>query len=106
MDGAAGGDAKRKDVRVETNERSIFVLEIADTPAFAFEAESGSQAAEVARSPYFTEALDKFYSRRRESCDRNGPLHIRVATKTEASVYRDFACEFADALGCLLVTPL
>ncbi|WP_146687357.1 hypothetical protein [Bradyrhizobium canariense] len=105
--GTAGGDAKRKDIRVATNERSIFVLEIADAPAFAFEAESCSQAAEVARSPWFTRALDKFYLRRRESWDWNRPpLRLRVATTTEATVYRDFACEFADALDCFLVTHL
>jgi hypothetical protein len=86
--------------------RSIFVLEIADTPAFAFEAEGLSQAEEFAHAPWFTRALDKFHSARHQAPSCRQALRTRAATEAEAALYRDVSREFADAFGCLLVARL
>jgi hypothetical protein len=97
---AASGPASTHD----ENEPTVFVIELQGSPAFAFEAKSSLHADELARSPWFTQALDEFCLR----SDKTGTSmrSLRAATDTEAANYQDFACEFASETNDFLVLHL
>jgi len=84
---------------------TIFVLELVDREAFAFEAESAATAEVMVRAPWFIRALNRF-------CDARGivrderPLLPREATAREKAAYIDYRDEFPEALGSLLVVRL
>jgi hypothetical protein len=86
------------------NEQTVFVIELPGSPAFAFEAKSRLHADELARSPWFTRALDEFCRR----SDKTGASirSLRAATDTEASIYQDLASEFASETNDFLVAHL
>jgi hypothetical protein len=86
------------------NEPTVFVIELQGSPAFAFEANCISHADELARSPWFTRALDEFCLRR----DKTGAaiISLRAATGAEASIYQDLASEFASETKDFLVLHL
>jgi hypothetical protein len=98
-------DGHAKETFMERSEPQIFVLDVIDKRAFAFEADSVAQAEELVRAPRFTAALDGFCSRKGEARTHASCL-TRPATEAEASIYRDFASEFADASGRILVAHL
>lgn len=80
----------------------VYVIELSGSQAFAFEARSAADAEEIARTGWFSQALDCFYSKglRPKSMD-NFP---RPATDHEAGAFREQAEEFADeTVGTLLV---
>ena len=85
--------------------KTVFVLELADRQAFAFEAESAAVAEVMVRAPQFTQALNRF-------CDARGivrgerPLLLREATARETAAYSDYLDEFPEVLGRLLVVSL
>jgi hypothetical protein len=97
---AASGPASTHD----DNEPTVFVIELLGSPAFAFEAKSSLHADELARSPWFTRALDEFCLRG----DKMGASirSLRPATDAEASIYQDLACEFASETNDFLVLHL
>jgi hypothetical protein len=97
---AASGPASTHD----ENEQTVFVIELPGSPAFAFEAKSRLHADELARSPWFTRALDEFCLRRNKM--GASMRSLRAATETEASIYQDFACEFASETNDFLVLHL
>lgn len=86
-------------------EPTIFVLNIAGTADFAFEACDLAQAEELARSPRFRHAIGNLCSGQDIPA---GPLarRIRAATANEASLYRDSACEFDDRPDGLFIMRL
>ncbi len=88
----------------EAGQQTVFVVELLDSPVFAFEAKSSSDAGEIVRSHWFTRSIDAFRSRRQktEALDRR----LRAATDVEASIFRDIACEFPEAAGNVLVAHL
>jgi hypothetical protein len=86
------------------SEPTIFVIEVSNWATFAFEAQSHSRAEELARSPWFTQALEEFCSSRHKMTISDKSL--RPATETEASIYRDLASEFADTANDFLVANL
>lgn len=98
-------NARGVGVREKMNERRVFILEIADVPAFAFEAKSYPEAEKIIKSCWFSRSLDGFFGRI-EPCENRGPLRVRIATEAEAMAHCFMADEFADALGCLVVTHL
>jgi len=85
--------------------KTIFVFELADRLAFAFEAESAASAELMVRAPWFIQALDRF-------CDARGivrderSLLPREATAREKAAFIDYLDEFPEALGSLLVVGL
>jgi hypothetical protein len=91
---------------MQQGQRPIFVLDVLDKADFAFEAESLAQARELSQAPWFVQAVSAFYSRKcRERT--NGTFRCtRPATETEASIYRDFADEFAEGADCFLIAHL
>jgi hypothetical protein len=97
---AALGPASPRD----ENEPTVFVIELLGSPAFAFEAKSIWHADELARSPWFTRALDDFCLRRDKT--EAAIISLRAATGTEASIYQDLACEFASETNDFLVLHL
>jgi hypothetical protein len=86
--------------------KQVFVLDVADEPTFAFEADGMTAAAALVQLPWFTSAVTGFRARRGKVFDSNDPLFARMATEAEASLYRGLADEFADATGCFLVAHL
>ena len=85
--------------------KTVFVLELADRQAFAFEAESAAAAEVMVRAPRFIQALNRF-------CDARGivrgerPLLPREATAREKAAYIDYLDEFPEEFGSLLVVGL
>jgi hypothetical protein len=47
----------------EKTDRTVFVIELLSSQSLAFEARSHSDADELTRSPWFTRALDRFFSK-------------------------------------------
>lgn len=82
----------------------IFVLDLADEPAFAFEAADTDGAQRIARSDWLLHALDGFCRARRAA--KRGRLRLRSATPTEAAIYLDLADEFADTAPQMLIAHL
>jgi hypothetical protein len=82
----------------------IFVLDIDNQPAFAFEARDWDAAQRAVRSEWLLQALDAFCRTRRPAI--SGRLQIRDATDNEVALYRDRADEFADTTPDLLIAHL
>jgi hypothetical protein len=82
----------------------IFVLDIAEQPCFAFEADHLNAAEQIVRSPWLLQALDEFCRARRPA--DGGQLFLRAATDHEAALYRDRADEFAEAETQFLIAHL
>ena len=91
---------------MQQGQRSIFVLDVLDKADFAFEAESLAQARELSEAPWFVQAVSAFYSRKCRERTNGTVRRTRPATEAEASVYRDFADEFADRSDCFLIAHL
>jgi hypothetical protein len=91
---------------MKCKERSVFVLDIAGRPTFAFEAETPAQAEDFIRAPWFGRSLDEFYAKKRSGWDKNISGRVRVATEGEMSIYRDFADEFAVLSNCFFIAHL
>jgi hypothetical protein len=84
-------------------QRQIFVMDLADGPAFAFEAESAVAAEALVGTPWFARALDDFCTKGRKTWGRNSPVRARAASEAEASRYLERACEFAEESGQFLM---
>jgi hypothetical protein len=84
----------------------IFVLDIAERPTFAFEADSACTAEALARSPWFAFAVADFFAQRGKALNENGRFFARLATEAEASLYRTLADEFAEATDRFLIAHL
>jgi hypothetical protein len=86
-------------------QRHVFVLEIADGQALAFQAENAVAAEALIRAPWFARAVGDFC--RMKGCstwDRDGlDLRARAASQAEASLYWDRVAEFAEESGQLLL---
>jgi hypothetical protein len=91
---------------LKRKERSIFVLDNPGGPRFAFEAENVTEAERLSRAPSLTCTLGTFLAARDKDFDESACLRVRAATATEASVYLDFAREFADMSGDVLFVYL
>jgi hypothetical protein len=81
----------------------IFVLDLADGPAFAFEAESAVVAEALVSAPWFARALDDFCTRGRKTWGGNNPVRARAASEAEASRYLERVAEFAEESAQLLM---
>jgi len=84
----------------------IFALDVANEPAFVFEADDAHAAKALARSPWFVRAFGDFCAKRRKPWDASAALSTRPATEAEAALYRDRVAEFADASDRALVAHL
>jgi hypothetical protein len=94
----------------------IFVLDVADEPTFAFEAEGVGTAEALARSPWFAFTVADFFAKRgkalteealtEKALTENGCFFARLATEAEASLYRTLADEFAEVTDRLLIAHL
>jgi hypothetical protein len=82
----------------------VFVLDIAERPAFAFAADSLDRARRMARSDWMLLALDRFCRVRRPGAA--GQFQLRCATDSEAAFYNDRADEFADPTNEVLIAHL
>jgi hypothetical protein len=89
-----------------TREKPIFILEAGAESAFAFEAESPTEADRLTREPWFTTALEEFRQSRLRTWTGLAPTRVRTATEAEAALYQDRAAEFADASNHFLVAHL
>lgn len=88
----------------EAGQQTVFVVELVDSPVFAFEAKSSSEAGEIVRSHWFTRSIDAFRSRQQKTEALDSRL--RIATDVEALIFRDIACEFPETAGDVLVAHL
>jgi hypothetical protein len=75
--------------------RPVFVLDVLGRPRFAFEADTLAQAEELVGAPWFASALSRFWTRRGEEWNFKLGFCARTATRSEASIYQNFADEFA-----------
>lgn len=82
----------------------IFVLDVADEPTFAFEADGVADAEALVQAPRFAWAVSDFCAKRGKP--ENGHLFARLATEAEASLYRSLADEFAEAADRVLIAHL
>jgi len=82
----------------------VFVLDVAERPAFAFAADSLDGARQMARSDWMLLALDHFCRVRRLRAA--GQFQLRCATDTEAAFYHDRADEFAGPAAEVLIAHL
>jgi hypothetical protein len=73
---------------------------------FAFAIESAEAAEKLARSPWFTQSLARVYARKLGEENAGRPWAVRVATSTEAALYRSQLAEFAEEVTQLLVVPV
>ena len=89
-----------------TRQTQIFVLDLANRPAFAFEAESAVAAEELVSAPWFARALDDFCARRCKTWRPDHPVCARAASETETSRYLDRIAEFAEESGQLLLAHI
>jgi hypothetical protein len=83
---------------------TVFVIDIAQLPAFAFEADHVDAARQIVGSAWLLRALDAFCRVRRPADGRQ--LRLRTATDREAALYRDRADEFAEAEPHFLIAHL
>ena len=84
----------------------VFTLDMAEQPAFAFEADDLDAAQRLVRSEWLLQALERFCSTRVPELDRGGRLCLRRATRDEATLYRARAEEFAEATPHVLIAYL
>jgi len=86
--------------------KQIFVLDVADEPTFAFEADGEATAEALLQSPWFALAVADFCAKRDKALNENGRFFARPATDVEASLYRTLADEFAEVTDRLLIAHL
>lgn len=86
--------------------KQIFVLDVADEPTFAFEADGEATAEALLQSPWFALAVADFCAKRDKALNENGRFFARLATEAEASLYRTLADEFAEVTDRLLIAHL
>jgi len=86
--------------------QQVFTLDIAERPAFAFEAENFDVAHRLVRSEWLLKALDRFCRTRSPALDCRGRLRLRDATRDETTLYRARAEEFSGATPHFLVAHL
>jgi hypothetical protein len=91
---------------MKRRDRQIFVLDVADEPAFAFEAESARAAEALAQSPWFVRALGDFCAKRRTALSASAAISTRMATDSEVALYRERTAEFIDATDRILFTHI
>jgi hypothetical protein len=84
----------------------VFILDLAERPAFAFEADNLEVAQRLVRSEWLLQALDRFFSTRSPALDNRGRLRLRKATRDEAMLYRARAEEFSDVTPHFLIAHL
>lgn len=78
----------------------IYVVDV-NQMSFAFVAGSERHASEIAGSPGFVQALDRFFlNRQGAKCPNHRP---RAATVREFALFNDMSSEFADATADVLV---
>jgi hypothetical protein len=82
----------------------VFVLDLAERPAFAFAADSFDTARQITRSQSLLQALNSFCRIRRPA--DQAQLQLRAATEDEAALYRDRADEFAEPETRFLIAHL
>jgi hypothetical protein len=84
--------------------RGVYVVELAGSKKFAFEAVCRADAEAVVRAAWFAQALHRFRSSRivMETAESS----LRVATNREAAFYRDLTEELADETCGFLVAQL
>jgi len=87
-------------------EHRIFVLDIANQPALAFEADSAFAAEALISASWFTEAVEDFCKKRRKIRNGTFPTRPRLATDVEASLYRERADEFAELTDHFLIAHI
>ncbi|MBB4370365.1 hypothetical protein GGD63_003160 [Bradyrhizobium sp. cir1] len=78
----------------------IYVVDV-NQMSFAFVAGSERHASEIAASPAFVRALDRFFLNRQGS--RGSNHRPRGATVQELALFNDMSSEFADAAADVLV---
>lgn len=79
----------------------IYVVDV-NQMSFAFVAGSERHAADIAGSPGFVRALDRFFLNQRGPAASNA--RPRAATVRELALFDDMSSEFADATADVLVT--
>lgn len=89
----------------------MFVIELpGEAPtrrSFAFEAPHETEASELVGTGRFKDAIrDYLRTKPNGAWLADVPPRIRPATHAEISAYRDFAEEFAEMTGCLLLAPV
>jgi len=84
----------------------IFTLDVANEPAFVFQAENAHAAEALVQAPRFARALGDFYAKRRKPWDVRAAVSMRPATEAEAALYQDRLAEFADVSDRVLVARL
>jgi hypothetical protein len=83
--------------------RAVYVIDVGPA-SLAFEAQDRERAEDIARSPWFVRALDRFCPEGLRIAEAG--CHLRSASAQEELTFRDVAAEFADAMGDLLVARL
>ncbi|PPQ16036.1 hypothetical protein CV770_28280 [Bradyrhizobium sp. AC87j1] len=78
----------------------IYVVDV-NQMSFAFMAGSERHASEIAGSPGFVQALDRFFLDRQGS--KASDHRPRAATVQELALFNDMSSEFADATADVLV---
>lgn len=78
----------------------IWVVDV-NQMSFAFLAQNERHASEIAGSPGFVQALDRFFLDRQGS--KPSSHHPRSATIQELVLFNDMSSEFADAAADVLV---
>lgn len=86
--------------------KPVFVLDRRGAPPLAFEAPSWTEAASLAQSIWFNEAVGKFPAVKGSPCAIQGDYRIRAATSIEADIYRQLCEEFDGPARHLLVADL
>ena len=86
--------------------RSVFVLDLADESALAFEAESAVAAEWLTQETWFTRSLADFRRSRPARQIELASGRIRMATEAEAALYQDRATEFAELSDDVLVAHI
>jgi hypothetical protein len=93
-------------VRFGMKAKAVFVLDRPGAPPLAFEAQSWTEAASLAQSIWFNEAVGKFPAVKASSCTIQGEYRVRAATSIEADIYRQLCEEFDGPTRQLLVANL
>lgn len=83
--------------------RAVYVIDVGPA-SLAFEAQHRECAEDIARSPWFVRALDRFCSEGLRIAGAG--YQLRSASAREELTFRDVAAEFADGTGSLLVARL
>ena len=84
--------------------RSIFVLHVPEGSNLAFAAENLQAAEALCRTAWFVQAIDEFRAHNGEA--KLSCYQARLASDTEAALYRRVADEFAELPDGLFIAPL